>query len=147
MTDHSEFPHPIYRDTVLAPLFEGVKTHYADHMMAINKAHLVMLAETGILTADTARQIARALRDIEAETDIDALIYTGEHEDYFFLVEAELRRRLGDTGGALHTARSRNDMDHTSFKMALRGSADALLTHLTGTAQRIYGVSLTAKQG
>ena len=69
----------------------------------------------------------RALRDIEAETDIASLTYTGEHEDYFFLVEAELRRRLGDLGGALHTARSRNDMDHTVFKMALRVRAEDLM--------------------
>ncbi|MCG6902373.1 MAG: argininosuccinate lyase [Rhodobacter sp.] len=120
MTDTTTFPDPTYRDTVLAPLFEGVKTHYAAHMMAINKAHLVMLTETGILSREHARQIAVALTAIEAETDIAALTYTGEHEDYFFLVEAQLRDRLGDLGGALHTARSRNDMDHTVFKMALR---------------------------
>lgn len=51
MTDHSTFPDPIYRDTVLAPLFDGVKTHFAGHMAAINQAHLVMLVETGILGA------------------------------------------------------------------------------------------------
>ena len=48
MTDHSTFPDPVYRDTVLAPLFEGVKAHYAAHMDAINRAHLVMLAEAHI---------------------------------------------------------------------------------------------------
>ncbi|MFT7190813.1 MAG: argininosuccinate lyase, partial [Dinoroseobacter sp.] len=46
MTDESVFPDPTYRETVLAPLFEGVKTHYAGHMGALNRAHLVMLAET-----------------------------------------------------------------------------------------------------
>ena len=127
MTDHSVFPDPTYRDTVLAPLFEGVKSHYAEHMGAINRAHLVMLAETGILPSDNASAIAVALRDIDSETDIEALTYTGEHEDYFFLVEAELRKRLGDLGGALHTARSRNDMDHTLFKLALRGRVSKLL--------------------
>ena len=120
MTDHSTFPDPVYRDTVLAPLFEGVKAHYATHMDTINRAHLVMLVETGILSGEKGGLIARALSDIAVETDVASLTYTGEHEDYFFLVEAELRRRLGDLGGALHTARSRNDMDHTLFKMALR---------------------------
>ncbi len=131
MTDHSTFPDPTYRNTVLAPLFEGVKTHYARHMMAIHKAHLVMLAETGVVAPDEARQIANALAEIEADTDIDALTYTGEHEDFFFLVEAELKQRLGDLGGALHTARSRNDIDHTLFKMALRDRATATLEALT----------------
>ncbi len=127
MTDQSVFPDPTYRETVLAPLFNGVKAHYAGHMAAINRAHLVMLAETGILPSADAGAIASALREIDDETDIDGLTYTGEVEDYFFLVEAELKRRLDDLGGALHTARSRNDMDHTLFKLALRGRVAVML--------------------
>lgn len=142
MTDTSIFPDPTYRDTVLAPLFEGVKRHYAVHMGAINQAHLVMLAETGILPPEDAKQIARALREIETEVDIEALAYTGAHEDYFFLVEAELRARLGDLGGALHTARSRNDMDHTLFKMALRERSERLMSQLLTLAS-----ALTEKAG
>ncbi len=137
MTDSTTFPDPTYRDTVLAPLFEGVKQHYARHMGAINRAHLVMLAETGILPRADAARIAAALRDIEAEVDIAALTYTGEHEDYFFLVEAELRQRLGDLGGALHTARSRNDMDHTLFKLALRDRTARLLDQVLTLADRL----------
>ena len=105
MSDTSVFPDPIYRDTVLAPLFEGVKAHYARHMDSINRAHLVMLVETGILTRGLGAQIAAALDAIGKQTDVAALSYTGEHEDYFFLVEAELRRRLGDPGGALRLLR------------------------------------------
>lgn len=127
MTDHSVFPDATYKDTVLAPLFDGVKTHYATHMMAINQAHLVMLADTSVMSPADAHAIAAALVAIEAETDIASLTYTGEHEDYFFYVESELRQRLGDLSGALHTARSRNDMDHTLFKMALRTRAEAML--------------------
>jgi len=130
MTDSSKFPDPVYKDTVLAPLFDGVKTHYAQHMAAINKAHLVMLVETGILTKVNASRLAKALEDIEAETDIASLTYTGEFEDYFFVVEAALRDRLGDLGGALHTARSRNDMDHTLFKLALRSRVSGITNTL-----------------
>lgn len=135
MTDHSTFPDPTYRDTVLGPLFEGVKTYYADHMDAINRAHLVMLVETGILDARDGTTIAGALEAIASETDRDALSYTGEHEDWFFLVEAELKARLGDLGGALHTARSRNDMDHTMFKMALRDRAEDAQARMLHLAQ------------
>lgn len=131
MIDTSVFPDPTYKTTVLAPLFEGVKTNYAQHMGTINRAHLVMLVEAEILTAQQGKEIAGALTKIEDETDISALTYTGEHEDYFFLVEAGLKRLLGDLGGALHTARSRNDMDHTLFKMALRLKAEAMLEQLT----------------
>ncbi|MEM9641092.1 MAG: argininosuccinate lyase [Pseudomonadota bacterium] len=129
MNDSSRFPDPVYRDTVLSPLFEGVKEHYAGHMAQINKAHLVMLVEVGILEPDQGSAIATALRDIDLGIDPKDLSYTGEFEDYFFLVEAELKSRLGpDLGGMLHTARSRNDIDHTVFKMALRQRCDTLLT-------------------
>ncbi|MEM9582984.1 MAG: argininosuccinate lyase [Pseudomonadota bacterium] len=127
MSDTSKFPDPTYRDTVLAPLFESVKAHYAVGMDQINRAHLVMLRETGILGPDSAAKIASALDDISKSTDLASLSYTGEHEDYFFWIEAQLHDRLGDLGGALHTARSRNDMDHTLFKMALRDRASQLM--------------------
>ena len=76
MTDHdlrrsdtSTFPDPVYKETVLRPLFDGAKTHHVDGFRAIDRAHLVMLAETGILTADQAQAIARALLAIDAEVD------------------------------------------------------------------------------
>lgn len=137
MTDTSVFPDPTYRDTVLAPLFEGVKTQFADHMDTINRAHLVMLVETGILPAGDGATIAKALVDIEVNVDRQELEYTGEYEDWFFLVEAELRARVGDLGGALHTARSRNDMDHTMFKMALRDRAEDALNRMNVLAQAL----------
>ncbi len=137
MTDTSVFPDPTYRDTVLAPLFEGVKTHFADHMDTINRAHLVMLVETGILSTTDGATLAKTLDQIAQETDRDALTYTGEHEDWFFLVEAELKSRLGDLGGALHTARSRNDMDHTQFKMALRERAEETLARMLRLAEAL----------
>lgn len=137
MTDTSIFPDPTYRDTVLAPLFEGVKAHYAEGMDQINRAHLVMLTETGILPGRDAGKIATALSDIADQTDLAGLSYTGEHEDYFFWIEAQLRERLGDLGGALHTARSRNDMDHTLFKMALRSRASHMMEQVLTLAQAL----------
>lgn len=131
-----KFPHPDFSEAVLAPLFEGVKRHYVDPMNAINQAHLVMLLDTGILPANTCAAIAAALVEIDNDIDLDSLRYTGEHEDYFFLVEHELKRRTGpDTGGMLHTARSRNDMDHTIFKMVLKQKVNHLLAQLIGCTE------------
>ncbi len=137
MTAASSFPDPVYQRTVLAPAFEGVRIHFADSMHRIDRAHLVMLRETGILTEDQAGMIAQALMDIRAQTAIDQLEYTGEYEDYFFLVEAELARRLGELGGLLHTARSRNDIDHTAFRLVLRCRADRLLAEILSLAAAV----------
>ncbi|MBW6507309.1 MAG: argininosuccinate lyase [Rhodobacteraceae bacterium] len=143
MTDTTKFPDPVYRETVLAPLFDAAKEHYAGPVRAINRAHLVMLAETGILPRNVAGALAGALAAIDAELDLPSITYTGVHEDYFFLVEAELKRRLGpDVAGALHTARSRNDMDHTVFKMVLRGRADTLMAQALALAEALIATAL-----
>ena len=125
--DRTTFPDPVYKDTVLRPLFDGVTAHHVEGFRAIDRAHLVMLAETGILHRDMAGRIARALRAIEADLDPGAMVYTGAVEDYFFAIEAELKKRLGpDEAGWLHTGRSRNDIDHTLFKLALKPRVDTL---------------------
>jgi argininosuccinate lyase len=126
--DNTVFPDPVYKETVLRPLFDGARTHHVAAFRAIDRAHLVMLSETGILDADQARQIAEALDDIDARIDPASLVYTGEVEDFFFLIEKELKTRLGpDLAGRLHTARSRNDIDHTLFKLGLKDRLDVLI--------------------
>lgn len=144
MIDTTTFPDPVYKDTVLAPLFDHARHDLAEGFRRIDRAHLVMLDRTGILPHDAAARIAHALVEIDREIDPATLTYTGEVEDYFFLREAELKARVGaDTGGRLHTARSRNDIDHTLFKMSLKARLDtllaearALLSALIQTAER-----------
>lgn len=127
-SDTSVFPDPIYKETVLRPLFDGAKDHHVEGFRAIDRAHLVMLVETGILDAEQGRDIAKALESIDAEIDPSQLVYTGEVEDFFFLIEKELKKRVGaDLGGRLHTSRSRNDIDHTLFKLGIRDRLNVLL--------------------
>ncbi|MDJ1160036.1 argininosuccinate lyase [Chelatococcus sp. SYSU_G07232] len=141
-TDPDRFPAPAYKAEVLAPLFEGVKQHHWRHQMRINRASALMLAEVGVLTRREAIAILAALDSVEREVDVPALVYTGEHEDFFFLVEAELKKRLGaDLAGKLHTGRSRNDIDHTVFKMALKERLAALLGDLLGAVAALIEVA------
>ncbi|MGP1397816.1 MAG: argininosuccinate lyase [Inquilinaceae bacterium] len=136
------FPAPVYKETVLAPLFDLTKRRFAAEMMAINYAHAVMLGEQNLLTPDEAGAILAALRRIEAETRPEDLTYTGQFEDYFFFVEDALAARLGpDLAGKLHTGRSRNDMDHTMFKMRLRDELAGLRRALIGLTESLIGVA------
>jgi argininosuccinate lyase len=129
--DTSTFPNEVYKETVLAPLFEASKTTFADYHFRVNLAHCIMLTEQGILSDDQGKLILSALVDIEKNLDLAALEYTGEVEDYFFYVEGELVKKLGaDLAGRLHTGRSRNDIDHTIFKMHLLDLSAVLLTEL-----------------
>jgi argininosuccinate lyase len=138
MTDTSTFPAPVYSDTVLAPLFEGAKAHAVEPFRRIDRAHLVMLAETGILARDDAAAIARGILAVEAGLNLEALRYDGSVEDFFFLVERELKSRLGaDLAGRLHTGRSRNDIDHTIFKLNLKVKLDTLIQQGRALAQAL----------
>lgn len=84
MTDTTTFPDPVYKDTVLGPLFDHARSDHAEGFRRVDRAHLVMLDCTGILPRDVAAQIARALAAIDAEIDPETLSYTGAFEDYFF---------------------------------------------------------------
>ncbi|HTV69850.1 MAG TPA: argininosuccinate lyase, partial [Rhizobiaceae bacterium] len=74
LADKSVFPDPVYKETVLRPLFDGAKAHHVDGFRAIDRAHLVMLVETGILDTQQASAIARALEAIDREVDPATLV-------------------------------------------------------------------------
>ncbi|MFP4188656.1 MAG: argininosuccinate lyase [Halobacteriales archaeon] len=84
----------------------------------VGRAHVVSLAERGIVSGDDAGAILGALDDVEEE-GFDALDDT--HEDVHPAIEAAVVDKVGeDVGGRLHTARSRNDEVATCIRVALR---------------------------
>ncbi len=115
----SQFPAPIYAETVLGPNFEDAKKHFLDALLEIHYAHTRMLAAQGILTASEERLLLEALDGLDLE-EIARARYDGSCEDLFFFIEGLLRRACGDLAGKMHTARSRNDIDITLFRMAQR---------------------------
>jgi argininosuccinate lyase len=111
---------PEYITYVLNENFEDAKELFLSPLMAINYAHLVMLADRGIVAAADARAIRDAL-DAIARDDLRDLKYDGSHEDLFFYLEHLIVARCGDdVAGRLHTARSRNDIDMTMYRMRQR---------------------------
>ena len=40
LSDTSKFPDPVYKETVLRPLFDGAKNHHVDGFRRIDRAHL-----------------------------------------------------------------------------------------------------------
>jgi argininosuccinate lyase len=142
MQDTSRFPAPAYRDAVLAPLFDETRRHYGLYLDRVNRAHAVMLAEQHILAKDAAARILAALRDIQRDTDFQAMTYTGEFEDLFFVTEHLLGQKVGhDLAGRLHTGRSRNDMDVTIFKMALKSRLRLLMRQVVALVERLLVVA------
>src|SRR5712691_1460718 len=111
---------PEYVTYVLNENFEDAKALLLSPMMAINYAHLVMLAAQGIVSAKDAHTLREAL-DSVSQDDIRAVKYDGTYEDLFFYVEQLVVHACGEeVAGRLHTARSRNDIDMTMYRMRQR---------------------------
>jgi len=111
---------PEYVTYVLNENFEDAKELFLSPLMAIHYAHLVMLAAQGIVQPDDARAIRNAL-DSVSQDDVRRAKYDGTCEDLFFFVERLIVDACGDeVAGRLHTARSRNDIDMTMYRMRQR---------------------------
>src|SRR5690242_19899492 len=111
---------PEYVTYVLNENFEDAKRLLLAPMMAINYAHLVMLAQQGIVSAGDAHKIRVALDGVSLD-DVRRVKYDGTYEDLFFYVERLIVQACGEEiAGRLHTARSRNDIDMTMYRMRQR---------------------------
>src|SRR5262249_28927083 len=109
-----------YVEHVLKENFEDAKRFFLAPLMTIHYAHLVMLAEQRIVTPEDAHTLRAAL-DSVVEADVHRATYDGTCEDLFFYVDRLLASACGEEiAGRLHTARSRNDIDMTMYRMRQR---------------------------
>lgn len=101
------------------PSYKRFCSRFLPHVRAVNEAHLVMLCEQKILNREDAGRIMRAIESIDYAA-YSGKEYTGEFEDLYFEMEAEIIRRSDGVGGNLHLGRSRNDMSMTWSRLAMR---------------------------
>lgn len=85
--------------------------------IAVDQAHVVMLAEQGIIDEVAASAILDALSGIQ-EDGFDSL--PSDAEDIHEAIESAVIERVGPDGGRLHTARSRNDEVSTCLRYQFR---------------------------
>lgn len=94
--------------------------------LAVDRAHVVMLSEQGIVSEAVTGEILAALEAVESAGH-DAL---PDGEDVHEAIESAVVARVGADGGRMHTARSRNDEVATCIRHRLR---DDLLDATTAT--------------
>ena len=136
-SDYDTFPAQVYADSVLAPDLGIYKQHFSTPLHAINLAHGLMLAEQHLLQPADGAAILAALLKIDKDRPWADQEFDGSFEDLFFWIERALGRHVGEeTAGRLHTGRSRNDMEHTMFRMQLRGRLLGLLEQYGTLADR-----------
>ncbi|MCK5834277.1 MAG: argininosuccinate lyase, partial [Lentisphaeria bacterium] len=71
-------------------------------------AHVKMLSKQGIISSEDSIKVVNQLKDIKLLIDAGNFEFSEKLEDIHMNVEAFLIEQIGDAGGRLHTARSRN---------------------------------------
>ncbi len=79
-------------------------------------AHAGMLEKQGILTQDELKLIVDGLNQVRSEIEDGSFEWKISDEDLHMGIEKRLTSIIGDTGGKLHTARSRNDQVALDFR-------------------------------
>jgi len=127
----------VYVDRVLNPAFANWKDLYQEDSLRVHRAHLCMLAETKIIAPEVAKSLKIGIEKAEAGFVAPDRIPEGV-EDLYFLFEKELGDVAGEENAAwLHTARSRNDMDTTVFRLALKRVMIEFLRTFTAGCERL----------
>ncbi|MBQ9479477.1 MAG: argininosuccinate lyase [Selenomonadaceae bacterium] len=89
-------------------------------------AHAKMLAARHIITDDDRDRIIDGLQKIRAEIDRGEFNFSVELEDIHMNIEKALTDRIGEAGGRLHTARSRNDQVALDMHLHVRRQTRAV---------------------
>jgi argininosuccinate lyase len=132
---------PEYVSCVLEQNFLDARRLFLPHLLSIHYAHLVMLADRGIVSAGDAAAVRRAL-DAVAGAGIGSAEFDGSTEDLFYHVNREIERACGAAvAGRLHTARSRNDIDMTMYRMRQRGGLLAVVEGVLGLREVLLALA------
>ncbi len=99
----------------------AVDKRLAPQDIAGSIAHVEMLAAVGVVTDADRDRIVAGLRQVEAKIARGEMTWDDKREDVHMNVESA----LGDAGGKLHTARSRNDQVATDMRMFTRDACKA----------------------
>lgn len=119
----------------LSSLAEDERIFEAD--LAVDRAHVIMLTEQGILSQEVAASILDALADIE-RAGFEAL---PAGEDVHAAIETAVVEASGDAGRQMHTARSRNDEVATCIRFRLVEDLLDLIEATLGLRETILSVA------
>jgi argininosuccinate lyase len=87
-------------------------------------AHARMLGKQGIIPEEDSRLLIEGLESILKELENGLDPWNSALEDVHMNIETILTSRIGEAGGRLHTARSRNDQVALDLKLYIRDACD-----------------------
>jgi argininosuccinate lyase len=99
-----------------------------------SQAHTIMLYENKIISKKDVKKILKGLEDLKKEK----FEKKSDSEDIHELIESLLIERIGiDTGGKMHTARSRNDQVALDIRMKIRDDINIICQCLLDTIKSL----------
>jgi argininosuccinate lyase len=104
----------------------GFDYRFASQDIRGSKAHVAMLASSGIVSAQDAAAITAGLDQIAGEIEAGSFTFSRVLEDIHMNVESRLADVVGAAAGRLHTARSRNDQVALDFRLWVRDAIDQI---------------------
>lgn len=95
------------------------------HDLRACTAHVLMLAEQGVISSSDCDSLVEAMRSLSQEI-LGGLEVTGSQEDIHSWVEAKLGDKVGELASLLRIGRSRNDLVATDLRLYVMESSRAL---------------------
>jgi argininosuccinate lyase len=111
------------------------------HDIAGSIAHCKTLEKAGVLSAREVTKLVAGLKQVEREIDEGRFRFVPDHEDIHMAVEARLTEIVGELGGKLHTARSRNDQVALDLRLYVREAVGDLIAGLREFQQTLAAVA------
>ncbi|MGD9941635.1 MAG: argininosuccinate lyase, partial [Burkholderiaceae bacterium] len=120
----SEAKAPELVQHVMRPFVDGMRDYFDVHLR-IHQAHVLMLAEQGLVGDADGRLILQALRELE-RSGRDGLELHAD-TDLYMQMEAFVKDRAGGAGGMMHMGRSRNDLYACGARMLNRDKLQQMM--------------------
>jgi hypothetical protein len=128
----AEATSPVLQENLVGPALAREFPAAFPLMTAINEAHILMLAERGIVDRPTAAAMARAVIRV-ADEGAASVPLDAAREDPYFNYEARITELAGpEVGGRTHIARSRNDLKAAQDRLRARTAALRILDGWSG---------------
>jgi len=109
-------------------------------------AHARMLARQGIISAAEGETIVKGLETIQREIEQGSFEFKVELEDVHMNIEARLLEKIGEVGGKLHTARSRNDQIALDMRLFVRQAISDTLAALKDLQRKLLDLAEANKE-
>ena len=101
-------------------------------------AHAAMLKDCGIISAADGEKITAGLKDILRQIEAGEFSFTAQLEDIHMNIEKRLTEAIGEAGGRLHTARSRNDQVALDTHLFLRRETTNVLALIVALQRALF---------